>query len=917
MKCHFLKKLPFAFLFFLGFQVCFSQSYEIVRADVRTNIAPAVGIIEDKTNALTFEEAQKQSFKVPHRNLVSIPFSDATYWLKVQLKNSHPTQEQWILEWDNSLGEHVDFYAPDETGKYHTTKMGALSDEKFRYFEFFPVITLSLKKNQSKSIYIKIRSDRGISSTLSLASPQVYERQFTQNLFVQGILMGIVFIRLFYILYISFFAVKESAFRKYSILQVARSIGFLGVNSFLGGIFFQNVYTANLLNYLSQQIIPLFIVLLVRAIIPIHKLHPIVNYILHAIVVITALVAVALMIDYQWVWMLWGVYSFVFTQFFILVLFSYAFYKKIVTDINYSIPFLLSVFSYFFVHLRMIGLIDALWVIPVAYFFFVAELFVFGFFLGRIIVKYEKSRTLSEKQLILNQERTQQLRELDTMKTNFFTNISHEFRTPLTLILSPLEDLKKEFPTREIFQIMYRNAERLLSLINQLLDLSKLEANQMAIESEKVELVGFFNVLVSSFASLAQSNQIELVIQQDRKVCWAMMDKDKIEKIVTNLLSNALKFTEKSKQVSVLIHYTDQAIVLQIQDQGIGISPETLPKIFDRFYQVEESKSRRFEGTGIGLSLVKELVKVLDGEIEVQSSENLGTTFKVKLPLHEIIESPPISAPPTITPPLLPKEPNSHPNTPSATKEKILLIVDDNTDIRKYVKTIFEKDFQVMEAINGQAGLLQASEQIPDIIISDLMMPEMDGFTFCKHLKSDQKTSHIPVVMLTAKATVESRIEGFELGADDYLIKPFNTTEIQVRVKNLLEKQERLKHYFGHNLLHIEKNTPKVNPLEVAFLEKAKSIIEAHLGESTFNAEQFSQAMNLSQSQLLRKLKALTNLTIVEYIRQYRLQHAAKLLAERQETVAEIALQVGFENMSYFAKVFQDQFGVLPSDYRG
>lgn len=347
-----------------------------------------------------------------------------------------------------------------------------------------------------------------------------------------------------------------------------------------------------------------------------------------------------------------------------------------------------------------------------------------------------------------------------------------------------------------------------------------------------------------------------------------------------------------------------------------------MPKIFDRFYQVEESKSRRFEGTGIGLSLVKELVKVLDGEIEVQSSENLGTTFKVKLPLHEIIESPPISAPPisappTITPPLLPKEPNSPPNTPSATKEKILLIVDDNTDIRKYVKTIFEKDFQVMEAINGQAGLLQASEQIPDIIISDLMMPEMDGFTFCKHLKSDQKTSHIPVVMLTAKATVESRIEGFELGADDYLIKPFNTTEIQVRVKNLLEKQERLKHYFGHNLLHIEKNTPKVNPLEVAFLEKAKSIIEAHLSESTFNAEQFSQAMNLSQSQLLRKLKALTNLTIVEYIRQYRLQHAAKLLAERQETVAEIALQVGFENMSYFAKVFQDQFGVLPSDYRG
>lgn len=899
----------------------FGQKIKLSNVTTQDNIAASIQKIEDKTNSLTIAQVQKLPFNPNGKQLLFFPFTDISYWLKIELENTHPTQEKWVLEWDNSLGEHIDIYLPDEKGNYQINKMGALSNQKFRYFEFFPNVTFSLKKYQTKIIYIKVRSDRGFSTSVLLSTPEVYDYQYSRNLFIQGILIGLVFLRLFYILYISFFAVKESVFRKYSILQVFRSFAFLAINSILGGIFFKDVFAANLLNYAAQQIIPVFLIMVVRAILPINKLHPIVNYIFHAIVISTILFTGILLVDYDWLWMKMSVYSFIFTQLFILSLFAYAFLKKLVYDINYSIPFLLSIFSYVFVHLRIVGLVDALWVIPVAYFFFVAEVLVFGFFLGRIIIQYEKSRSAFEKQLIFNQERTDQLKELDAMKTNFFANISHEFRTPLTLILSPLVDLRKEFPKREIFQVMQRNGERLLALINQLLDLSKLEANKMTIELEKIELVYFFRTLGSSFSSLAQSRNIELVIQQNQPECWGLIDKDKTEKIVTNLLSNALKFTEESKKVSIQVDYATatREVIIKIQDEGIGISAEVLPRIFDRFYQVEDSKSRRFEGTGIGLSLVHELVKVLNGSIEVSSKEHIGTTFIVKLPIHEIPkENNDIGI--TATEQIFLAEKKSILiNDPAneETKENILLIVDDNDDIRSYLKTIFGKEFRVIEAINGKDGLIKANEQIPDVIISDLMMPEMDGFEFCKYLKTDEKTSHIPIVMLTAKATIESRIEGLELGADDYLIKPFNSTEIQVRVKNLLDKQKRLQQYYGKNITSTKPIGNATNALDLVFLQKAKAIAEKYLSDSSFNAEQFSEGMNLSQSQLLRKLKALTNLTIVEFIRQYRLQRAATLLAQQAGTVSEIALQVGFENMSYFAKVFQEQFGVLPSDYQG
>ncbi|GAB4040421.1 hybrid sensor histidine kinase/response regulator transcription factor [Spirosoma jeollabukense] len=545
--------------------------------------------------------------------------------------------------------------------------------------------------------------------------------------------------------------------------------------------------------------------------------------------------------------------------------------------------------------------------------------------------RIQTQRLLLQQQVAFRQQEASRLVELDTLKTQFFTNISHEFRTPLTLILGPLANLKKRFPDDSDLTLMERNGQRLLSLTNQLLDLSKLEAGQLKTEAEPGDIAAFLRTLASSFSSLADSRAIQFIFTQDQPTYWVRFDRDKVEKIITNLLSNAFKFTPDGNVVRLTVAYEPRGVILRVADTGIGIATTNLPKIFDRFYQVDSQSNRNYEGTGIGLALVNELVKVLQGTISVDSIEGKGTTFTVHLPLTPVAE--PIAADNTLAPadtsggeasfrderPLsvevLPLEVPINRLVDSPATDNILLIIDDNADIRAYVRSIFETDYQIIEAVDGQDGLEKATATLPNIVICDLMMPRLDGFGFCRMLKTQEATSHIPVVMLTAKATVEDRIEGFELGADDYLTKPFNQAEIQVRVRNLLDKQERLRLHYTSNLLFHEPVSVQATSPEDAFLKKARAIIEEHLSDSRFGVEPFSKAMNLSPSQLLRKLKALTNLTVVEFLRQYRLQRAATLLAQGDGTVSAIAYQVGFENLSYFTKMFQEEFGVLPSAY--
>ncbi|WP_332368517.1 response regulator [Spirosoma telluris] len=541
------------------------------------------------------------------------------------------------------------------------------------------------------------------------------------------------------------------------------------------------------------------------------------------------------------------------------------------------------------------------------------------------LYRFQKQRWLLQQQVRLEQQEASRLAELDAIKTQFFANISHEFRTPLTLILGPVEQMAQEYAHDGRFPMVQRNANRLLSLINQLLDLSKLEAGQLWAEPEPGDMAAFFRMLTSSFSSLAESRQISFTFTQNEHERWASFDRDKVEKIVTNLLANAFKFTPAGHAISITVQYPEQVsnpLTISVSDTGIGIAPHKIPRIFERFYQgpagmVDGKNIRPYEGTGIGLALVHELVKVLDGHIDVSSTEGVGTTFTVALPIAETTH-------PTANSHQRPVETQAegveNTETSTPTSDHILLIIDDNADIRAYVRSIFAADYQILEAQDGQEGLEKATASLPDIVICDLMMPRLDGFGFCKTLKNQEATSHIPVVMLTAKATVEDRIEGFGLGADDYLTKPFNQAEIQARVRNLIQQRQRLYQWFRSNRADQKDPVPALPmpPLlavEQKFIDHLTNTVLQQLENPAFGVEELAQAANLSRSQLHRKLKAIVNSSPTDWIRQIRLSRAAELLKTGEQTVTQVAYMVGYESLSYFSKVFQEQYGLLPSQF--
>ncbi|GAB4025489.1 two-component regulator propeller domain-containing protein [Spirosoma koreense] len=552
---------------------------------------------------------------------------------------------------------------------------------------------------------------------------------------------------------------------------------------------------------------------------------------------------------------------------------------------------------------------------------------------------FQTQRLLLQQQVRFEQKEASRLAELDALKNQFFTNISHEFRTPLTLILGPIEQVVQEYAHDARFPLIQRNANRLLSLINQLLDLSKLEAGQLKPELEPGDLAAFFRTIASSFDSLAESRQLQFGFSQNTSRFQTDFDRDKLEKIVTNLLANAFKFTPAGNEVRMTVRYPEAGATDPVQvivaDTGIGIAPANLAHIFERFYQVQGQVNRPYEGTGIGLALVNELVRVLNGTIDVVSTEGSGTQFTVQLPF--VASRKPTALNQTDIPDAMPDTVALHQVAPPVplpvsdgvdasgssapiSAENILLIIDDNADIRTYVRSIFEDSYQIVEAADGLAGLAQATAQLPNIVICDLMMPRLDGFGFCKALKSQEATSHIPVIMLTAKATVEDRIEGFELGADDYLTKPFNRNELQARVRNLIDQRKRL--YERFSTAPDQQPTvvpslagPALPSAEQHFIDRLTTAVNQHLDDTAFSVEELAAAASLSRVQLHRKLKAIANTTATQFIRDIRLAKAAELLAGGELSVTQVAYAVGFDNLSYFAKVFQEQYRVLPSQY--
>jgi signal transduction histidine kinase/DNA-binding response OmpR family regulator len=509
------------------------------------------------------------------------------------------------------------------------------------------------------------------------------------------------------------------------------------------------------------------------------------------------------------------------------------------------------------------------------------------------------------------------IHEIDSLKIKFFTNISHELRTPLTLILSPTEQLllkMKGKPEEKHLKLVRQNARRLLLMVNQLLDFRKMEVQGFRYQPSYGDIISFLREAVNSFADLSEQKHISLNFSSDVDRLETYFDKDKLEKIIFNLLSNAFKFVHENGKISVnvwLDHGTmhndfsisDKRIrnlIIEVEDNGIGIAADKIDNLFTGFYQ-DEGSGIAEQGNGIGLSLVKEFVRLHDGEITVKSEPDKGSTFVVSLPVKK--------------PDFVAEVSSAEVESEGGARNKpIIFIAEDNDDLRFYLKENLRKKYKIYEASNGESALQKILEVIPDLIISDIMMPGIDGIELCRRIKNESTTWHIPLILLSAKYTEQQQLEGIEAGADDYFTKPFNFQILVSKIDNFIKTTKNIRSLY-RSKLNIESNNIQITSLDEQFLTKAVSIVEKNMSDAEFTVEALSKEMGMSRTLLYKKILALTGKPPLEFIRLLRMKRAALLLQKSQLNVSEITFRVGFKDPKYFRKQFQKEYGVLPSQF--
>ncbi|MGC3944710.1 MAG: two-component regulator propeller domain-containing protein [Chryseolinea sp.] len=508
----------------------------------------------------------------------------------------------------------------------------------------------------------------------------------------------------------------------------------------------------------------------------------------------------------------------------------------------------------------------------------------------------------------------QRMHELDTMKIKFFTNVSHEFRTPLTLIITPLEKLITKSSGDDVaqLQVINRNARRLLNLVNQLLDFRKVEVQEVKLNPSEGDIIGFIKYLVYSFSDLSEKKNIHLSFNTTVPQLETFFDQDKVEKILFNLLSNAFKFTPEGGNVRVELSLKEKDgnnfLLIKVFDTGIGIPADKHQRIFERFYQNDLPENLVNQGSGIGLSITAEFVKVHGGTIEVESETDKGSCFTVALPITRLESE-------TVMNYVRTGEADEAPaEVPNNAGKPVVLLVEDNEDFRFYLKDNLKSYYTILEAPNGKAGVQKAQAAVPDLIVSDIMMPEVNGIELCNKIRGDVRTSHIPIILLTARAAEEQKIEGFEAGANDYITKPFSFEILQSRIKNLLAQREASQKQFQKHF-DVKASNIEVTSLDEKLIKRAIEVVEQNIMEPDFSIENLSQELGMSRVYLYKKLVSLTGKSPLDFVKSIRLQQAAQLLEKSDLNVSEIAYRVGFSNPKYFAKCFKEEYKVLPSAY--
>ena len=512
--------------------------------------------------------------------------------------------------------------------------------------------------------------------------------------------------------------------------------------------------------------------------------------------------------------------------------------------------------------------------------------------------------------------------EINNMKFRFFTNVSHELRTPLTLIISPLEGMLKE-TTDELqstrLQLMYRNAQRLLHLVNQLLDFRKGEMSTHQLSLSEGDIISYVHSVCNSFLLMADKKHIQFSFFSGIDTFSMAFDADKVGKIVMNLLSNAFKFTPEGGRVTVMIEHvtgTPDTLEIKIADTGIGISDVDKEHIFDRFYQADHKGVEETTGNGIGLSLVRDFVTLHEGEVKVFDNIGTGSVFVIQFPVKHVE-----------TQVQLPEETGMSVGDEEDREMKeevreetgrkdfpLLLVVDDNEDFRIFMRYSLELQYRVKLAVNGNEAWEMMQEELPDLVISDVMMPQMDGNELCRLIKQDKRIAHIPVILLTARQNTEAKLEGLQTGADDYVTKPFNMTILVLRIRKLIELSRY--HRVTQGMIDPAPSEIVITSLDEKLIEKAIKYVEDNMSRTELSVEELSRELGMSRVHLYKKLLQITGKTPIEFIRVIRLKRAEQLLRESQLHVSEVAFEVGFNNPKYFSRYFKDEFGVLPSVYQ-
>ncbi|MEM6802624.1 MAG: ATP-binding protein [Bacteroidota bacterium] len=884
-------------------------------------------IFEDLTNQLNIHQISERGteFKKFDNN-ISLK-RDRTYWAKITIKNKS-VYHRWVLspDWNRNTKRNslIEIYLPPDNTPLKIGRLLPYSQKEgiSRRLDNNQIL-LMISPSEEQTIYIKIWQIDGKPPVLDVQLMEYAywngEKKEFRNL-AQAFFQGILWIMLIYAL-VNYIALKDDAYLYYAIFLLALSIFFLYLSGILLETILREIPTYSYYFWaLSTNFVVIGYFQFARSFLKTKRYIPNWDKVGKGFIIFM---------------LVWTIVEFLvlytsFNQDFLnklnnLILLSESIFllsaAVIYINSDYGLARSFSFGTICVVTAAIIGIgLDTFGLtqqyLPLIGFFFILQIVAFSWGLS-------KRNRVAREQRLQKEIESESLKELYRIKSRFFANISHEFRSPLTIIKGSIDELKKEWMKAgnnefvENLKHAERNSSSLLRLVNQILDLSKLESNSMPLNWKHGDIIIFINYIFESFSSYAKSKQVALSKDFELEALEMDFDPDSLQSILSNLLSNALKFTpsggEVNLQLEKQVREDKDYLRIIVSDSGIGIKEEELPYIFMRYYQSKDQTEQKL-GTGIGLALVKEQLSLLKGDISVQSEEGKGTTFEILLPIFSNYKDQDSDIRAmhldTIEVPIPTKpEVNQKINKGIADYENdYILLMEDDAEIIAYLQSILAVNYRIGVARNGADGIELAFQTVPDLIISDVMMPEKDGYEVCEQLKADVRSSHIPIILLTGRASQEDRLAGFQKGADAYLNKPFNKQELLVRIEQLIAQRKKLQEVFSKGGIKVEENEK-----EHVFVAETRRLIVANLDNEEFDIESLCKHMGMSYTQFYRKLKALTNKTASIFIREVRLEKGYQLLKEGELNISEIAYDIGFKDPAYFSRVFSEKYGLPPS----